>query len=365
VPTHRPIERSRGLPLVVRLMLIVAVVGLGVVVLFTATGGLSRAVATLGTSLGGLFDKLTATATPGPSGSVFAESPIIDPPSEPYTNQKGIDLVITVPREVVGKGALVRLYVALSDQAPSPAHEDVPVGSTPRVVIPNVELTKGVNDFTATLVGPDTVESEQSPVVRYIYDGTKPRVTLTSPKDGATVNRETVKLSGKTQGRSALVARNSANATSVTGAAAANGTFTLTLPLDTGSNAITITATDPAGNVGELVLSVRRGSGELTAVLTASIYRIRINRLPEPIELEALVTDPDGKPLEGARVTFSLTIPGIAPLTFEARTGGDGRATFRTIVPKGAAAGTGPASVLVRTSEFGRVTDRTVITMLD
>jgi Glucodextranase, domain B len=346
-------------------MLVAAVVGLGVIVLYTATGGLSRAVATLGTSLGGIFDKLTATSSPGPSGSLFAESPIIDPPSEPYTNQKGIDLVITVPGEVVGKGALVRLYVALADQVSSPAHEDVPVGSTPRVVVPDVELTKGANDFTATLVGPDGAESEQSPVVRYIYDGVKPRITLTSPKDGATVNRETVKLTGKTQGRSALVARNSANATSVTGAAAANGTFALTLPLVTGSNAITITATDPAGNTGELVLSVQRGSGELTAVLTASIYRIRISRLPEPIELEVLVTDPDGKPLEGARVTFSLTIPGIAPLTFETQTGGDGRAIFRTTVPKGATAGTGPASVLVRTSEFGRITDRTVIAMLD
>jgi hypothetical protein len=346
-------------------MLVAAVAGLGVIVLYTATGGLSRAVATLGTSLGGLFDRLTEQASPGPSGSLFAESPIIEAPNEPYTNQKGIDLVITVPSEAVGKNARVRLYVALGDQAPGQAHEDVPVGSTPRVVIPNVELTKGVNDFTATLVGPDGAESEQSPVIRYVYDGIKPRITLTSPKDGATLNRETVKLTGKTQGRSTLVARNSTNATSATGTAAANGTFSVTLPLVTGSNAITITATDPAGNVGELVLSVQRGSGELTAVLSASVYRIRIDRLPERIELEVLVTDPDGKPLEGARVTFSLTIPGIAPLTFEAQTGGDGRATFRTTIPKGASAGTGPASVLVRTKEFGRVTDRTVITMLD
>jgi hypothetical protein len=353
------------LPLVARVLLVVAVAGLGVIVLYTATGGLSRAVATLGTSLGGLFDRLTATASPAPSGSVLADSPVIEPPSEPYTNQKSIDLVITVPSGVVGQhGALVRLYVALKDQAPAPVHEDVPIGSTPRVVVPNVDLTKGVNDFTATLVGPDGVESEQSAVVRYVLDISKPKITLTAPKEGVTVNRPTVKLTGKTQGRSALVARNSTNATSATATAAADGTFALNLPLDTGSNAITIDATDPAGNVGELVLSVRRGSGNLTAELSSSIYRIRISRLPEPIELEVLVTDPDGNPLEGASVTFSLTIPGIAPLTFEARTGGDGRATFRTTVPKGASEGTGPASVLVRTDEFGRITDRTVITMV-
>ena len=345
-------------------MLVAAVVGLGVIVLYAATGGLSRAVATLGASLGGVFDRLTETGSPAPSGAIFTESPIIEPPSEPYTNQKGIDLVITVPSQALGKSARVRLYVALADQSPGQAHEDVPIGSTPRVVIPNVELTKGVNDFTATLVGPDDQESERSPVVRYVLDPAKPRITLTSPKDGATINGDSVRLTGKTQARSALIARNSTNAASVTGTGNADGRFALILPLVTGSNAITITATDPAGNVGELVLSVQRGSGELTAVLSASTYRIRISRLPDPITLRVLVTDPDGRPLEGARVTFSLTIPGIAPLTFDAETGGDGRAAFRTIVPKGASPGTGPASVLVRTSAFGKVTDRTVITVL-
>jgi hypothetical protein len=347
-------------------MLVVTVAGLGVIVLFTATGGLSRAVGTLGTSLGGVFDRLTTISSPVPSQALIADSPTIESPTEPYTNQASIDLVVTVPSDVVGrKGVLVRLYVALKDQAPAQAHEEVQVGSTPRVVIPDVELTKGVNDFTATLVAPDGTESEQSSVVRYVLDQAKPKITLTSPRNGATVNRDTVKLVGRTQGRSAIIARNSANASSTTGTAAADGSFTLNLPLVTGANSITLSATDPAGNANELVLSVKRGSGKLTANLTASIYRIRKSHLPEPIELDVLVTDPDGNPLEGAEVTFSLTIPGIAPLTFQAETGGDGRAKFRTTVPRGATKGTGPASVLVRTTELGRTTDRTVISIVD
>src|SRR5919197_4401767 len=123
--THRRIERSRGLPLVVKLMLVLAVAGLGVIVLYTATGGLSKAVATLGTSLGGVFDKLTSTSSPAPSQALVADSPTIESPTEPYTNQASIDLVVTVPSDVVGrKGVLVRLYVALKDQTPAQAHEE-------------------------------------------------------------------------------------------------------------------------------------------------------------------------------------------------------------------------------------------------
>jgi hypothetical protein len=351
--------------MVARVLLVVAVVGLGAVVLYTATGGLGTVVASIGTSFGGLVDKLTTTGSPAPSSAVVADAPIVEAPSEPYTNQKHVDIVVTVPSDVVGKtGAVVRLYVAPPKQEPAVAGQDTVIGSTPRVVIPDVVLTKGVNNFGATVVTAGGVESDMSPLVSYILDMSKPKITLTSPKDGATVNRSTVKLTGRTQGRSGLTARNSANGVSTTGTAAGNGSFTLNLALDNGTNAITITATDPAGNVGQLVLSVKRGSGKLTAALTSSTYRLRISRLPEPIELDVLVTDPDGNPLEGASVTFSLTVPGVPPLTFQAETGGDGKASFRTTVPKGATVGTGPASVLVRTDDFGKTTARTVISVV-
>ena len=73
-------------------------------------------------------------------------------------------------------------------------------------------------------------------------------------------------IEGKTQGRATLIARNAANGSSISGTAGTDGLFTLELAISTGTNEITITGTDPAGNVKELVLTVRRGSGNLTAV---------------------------------------------------------------------------------------------------
>ena len=60
-------------------------------------------------------------------------------------------------------------------------------------------------------------------------------------------------------------------------------------------------------------LTVSRGSGKLRASLSASAYSISRARLPQTIQLTVTVDDPDGKPLEGAEVTFTLSIPGIRP----------------------------------------------------
>jgi hypothetical protein len=267
---------------------------------------------------------------------------------------------VIIPPDVVGDpNTVVRLYLSLPDQVAAPILESA-IGTARRVVIPDVELTDGANDFTATLIGP-AGESEPSPIVTFVLDAAPPNIALTSPADGATVNGAVIELVGRTQGRTTLVALNAANNASVTGLAAADGTFKLTLPLESGMNAITITATDPAGNVASAVVTLGRGTGKLTAAVSASAYRISAKTLPAAMDLAVLVTNPDGRPLEGAQVTFILTIPGIQPVTADRQTGPDGRATFQTTVPKGATVGQGGLSVLVTTSSFGETTDRTAV----
>ena len=76
------------------------------------------------------------------------------------------------------------------------------------------------------------------------------------------------------------------------------------------------------------------------------------------------MTDPDGKALEGARVTFTLSVPGIATVTRTKTTDGNGKASFETTIPKSATVGQGLAAVLVKTDEFGSVDDRAVITIV-
>lgn len=349
--------------MILRAGLALTVMALGVGVFIVATGGLTRAMGAIGSSVDGFLTNLTATPSPRPTVAMIADSPLIERPSEPYTNEPSVDLVVTVPPSVVGDpDTRLRIYLSLPDQVAAPILE-VAVGPTRRVVLPGVELTDGANDFTATLVGP-AGESEPSPLVTFVLDTAIPKVTVTSPKNAATVNRPAVDLVGKTQGRSTLVARNEANNASVTGAAAADGKFKLTLPLEAGVNGITITATDPAGNVGTAVVAIRRGSGKLAAKVTASTYQVSVRKLPLSIDLGVLVTDPDGRPLEGASVTFILTVPGIPAVTAERLTGGDGRAVFRTRVPKGATVGQAKLSVLVKTNQFGSTTGFTVIRLV-
>ena len=352
---HRALDRRRPLPLVVRLALVAVVVAIGMAVFSAATGGLTRVVSAIGGSVEGFIDDITRTPRPSATPLIVSDAPFLEAPEEPYTNVPTVDLVVTVPADVVGDpDTILRLYVALPEQAPAPIDE-LPIGTTRRMVIPDVVLTPGRNEFSVTLDGP-AGESESSPVVTWILDQTPPKIDIATPKDGATINRAAVTITGKTQGRTALVARNEANSASTTGAAEADGTFSLSLPLATGTNGIHIQATDPAGNTAELVLSVKRGTGKLTAVVTAEPVRMSRKTLPRPLSITVLVTDPDGRPLEGARVTFVVTIPGLPPVTSESSTRGDGRTTFQTTVPKGATEGAIGVSVLVATDEFGQTT---------
>ena len=356
-------ERAkRNLPLPARVLLGVAVAALGIVVFAAATGGIGALVGALGQSFSGFFNGILATPSPSPTAVIVADSPLIQPPTEPYTNSTTIDLDLTLPSDVVGDpSAEVRIYLALEGQAPAPIDQK-PVGATPRMIFP-VTLTPGRNDFSATIIDGET-ESEPSPIVTFILDTEPPPIHVTSPAEGATVNADTVTIQGTTQGRSSIGARNEANGFSVVGTAESDGSFAISLPLEAGPNGIRISVTDPAGNAAEAILNAVRGSGTLTAALSSSAYRISAGGLPATIQLTVLVTNPDGQRLEGASVTFSLTLPGIPPITFDTTTGGDGRAAFSTTLPKDVSPGAGNATVLVTTTAFGATSDQVGITIV-
>jgi Glucodextranase, domain B len=360
---RRAPEPARGMPLVARLALVVAVAALAVVVVSTVTGTLPRVVSSVGSALGGISESVLRTPVPSVSLAPIPSAPTLVSPENPYTNKPTATISGTVPLEVVGRdGYVVRLYVALPDQAPV-AVRDIAVGETTSFVVDDLPLEPGRNDVSATLVGSGG-ESEPSPVVTYVLDTSKPKITITSPRNKATVNGATVTITGKTQGRCTVVARNEANGTAATTSAADNGSFTLDVPLSSGTNGIALTATDLAGNVGSAVLSVRRGSGKLNVAMSASAYRISAARLPRSIELRAQVTDPNARLLAGQAVTFTLTIPGVPAITGDDVTDGSGTATFTTTIPAGATQGTGLATAFVSTADFGDASGRVSVTII-
>jgi hypothetical protein len=351
------------MPLPARLALVIAVVALAAVVVTTVTGALPRVVSAIGTALGGIAGTVVARPTASPSLTPIPAPPTLAAPRSAYTNKPTATFVGTVPLEVVGRdGFLIRIYVALPEQEPV-AVRDVAVGETPSFVVENLPLEPGRNDVTATLVGPGG-ESETSPVITYVLDTSKPKITVTSPESGATINGETATITGKTQGSSVVVARNEANGTSATATADAKGTFTLEITLRSGDNAIALTATDPAGNVGTAVLAVRRGSGSLDVALSASAYRISAALLPRNLELRVLVTDPDGGPIAGQVVSFTLSIPGVPVITSDGTSDESGLATFRTTIPAGATEGSGLATAFVSTLDFGAASAQISITII-
>jgi hypothetical protein len=362
---HRKVERGPGLPLVVRGALVVAIVVLVGAVAIIGSQGVAPVVAAIGDAFGGVVDRIGATPEPAsPTPEPVSDAPSIVPPEEPFTRAETVDVTVTVPRSVTGTGNhSVRLYVTLTDQ-PTALVGEAEIGVSPTVVIPAIPLGRGRNSFHATVAGPST-ESDPSEVVAWVLDRARPPITIGTPRvDGAVVNRSTLGVAGKTQSRSTVSARNEANGVTATTTAAADGTFTVNVPLAAGTNGITLRVTDPAGNTNTAVVTVIRGSGKVQAQLSASAYRFSARRLPDDVEFRLTIRDPDGRPMVDALVLFTITVPGVEPIvSSELPTGGDGIAVFRTEIPRGATPGGGLVSVLVTTQEFGTLTDRQVLTI--
>ena len=164
-PLTDKVERGPGIALPFRLLLAIAVASLGVAVLLVATGGFARVASAIGSSFGGFVGSITATPVPSAADPEAADSPVLEVPDEPYTNQPTVDLQGTVPASVAGDTeSRIRIYVAIGDGDPGVVTE-IPVGETQRFVVPDVALSAGTNTFTATIVGPTDLESEASAAV--------------------------------------------------------------------------------------------------------------------------------------------------------------------------------------------------------
>lgn len=362
IATHRPIQRRGSLPLGVKVALALAVLVLGAGVLVVGAGGLRLVATGLGSTLAGFVEGVTSTPTPSATVTPISDAPSLAAPSEPYTSSPRIDLQVTVPAALIGStDHHIRVYLALKDQPLTPI-QDAAISDSAKTIVP-VALEVGINDLSVSIVGPEG-ESDTSPVVRYVLDTTKPKISITAPKDGAVVNGNKVTVSGKVQGRSQLIARNTDNGSSASGTAASDGTFSLSIALATGLNHVTINATDPAGNAGSISFTVRRGTGRLTVSLSSSASSVSRRGLPARLRLSCVVTDPDGHALAGADVTFTLSVPGLPTITQDGKTGVDGRYSFQTTINRGADLGQGNATVLVSSTDYGSTQDLVSITMV-
>ncbi len=312
-----------------------------------------RSSAAFGQALSGVVGKLTQTAAPSATDAVLPPAPSLSIPTQPYTNQATLDLTGTIPTSVAGQtGYTVRIYRQTGSGAPAVVAQ-IPVGDSPTFTAPGVSLLGGSNAFTATLVSAGG-ESPPSIAVTYILDQAKPKITISSPAKNAVVNGATVTITGQTQAGSAISARDEANAQTAVATADNSGKFSVVVPIAAGTNGINVTATDPAGNTASAVISVQRGSGKLTIKLTASTYHFSATRT-NPITMSMFVLDPNGAPLAGAVVTFSLSVPGTTPvITKTLTTDSSGRVSWKTTIAK-TVPGKGEIAAMVQTTDYGQM----------
>lgn len=362
---HRRIERRRDLPLVAKAALALAVVALGFSIVWVGSSGVAPVIGAIAGGLGGVVGRIgdaVASQSPTPPPTV-SDAPSIVAPENPYTSDELLDVTVNVPLPVVGQeGYSVRLWVTLKDVPPE-AVAEVPVGPTATLLVAGVTLAPGRNDIQASIVGPGG-ESERSAVATWVLDAVPPRVTITSPENNAKISKTSVRIKGKTQARSTVLVLNDANGATASVEADKDGLFEVVVAVAVGTNAVTVTVTDPAGNANSKTITLRKGSGKLGVRLTGSIYQFRVSRLPRDATFSVAVTGPDGRPVTGATALFTVTVPGLeAIVSGEVSTGKSGTATFTTRIPAGATKGSGLASVLVRTEDYGTGTDRQVLTV--
>lgn len=368
-PDRRRVRQYQGMdarrpkaPLAGRTVLRISVVALAVLVFVIVSGAMGPVLGSLANGFGIAFGKLTATPVPSATNLPPAGAPSIASPEQPYTKEPAIELLVTIPQEAVGDtNAKVRIYLALEGLDPAPV-VDVAVGATTRLTVP-FELTKGRNEITATLFR-GSEESKPSPAVTYILDQDPPKITVKSPKNGAAIDVPDVTITGTTQPGTSLVAVDDVNGTSITSQADGDGRFEFGMLLGAGTNTITITGTDPAGNTGTTKLKLIQGSAKMGVQLTASSYRISASKHPASMQLVVYVTDPSGSPLVGASAFFTLQIPGLGPISNSLVTGANGRAVFTTPLVGKITVGGGLGTVLVTSDLYGTSSDRVTLTFV-
>jgi hypothetical protein len=366
VTSHRPIDRGPGLPLIVRGLLVVAIVALGAVVLYTATGELGKAVAGIGTNLTRAVNSITSGSSAAPSGSAVApDSPNLDQPANAYTNEATVDISGTVPLSVLGsKDDTITLFQALSGQDPVPVRDGVAIPPTANFTIPGVRLVKGTNVFTAVIVDASGTESKKSKSVSYVLDTSKPKLTITSPKNSSTVNGISIQVKGRTQANSTILAVNATNHATGSATADKNGAFTVRIAVAKGANTINITSTDPATNATSTTVRVTRGAGKLSLGLTANHYSFSA-KSGSVLRFTALLVDPDGHPIPGQTVVFTISIAGVPTDVRQATTDGSGKATVTmTIGPHAANSGRNHTGIVVASAQthFGHIQKSIAVT---
>jgi len=279
------------------------------ITLFVIAGAIGLAAVALPfiTSIGG-----SGSPTPPPT-SLEPGRPTLTEPSEPITSASTITISGTLPQDLLEKSdGIIRIIITREDGSVITGAE-ITMPKTAGFDVARIPLSAGSNVIEAVAVL-NGIEGERSASITVVRDTTPPALTITTPTPGEIMNGGSVAVTGKTDKDVEVQVRNETTGTIESGRSTTQGAFSIGITLRDGTNLLTITATDGAGNQSSksVEISTSASVGRISIILNPGTI-ILANR--KDFRITATATDSTGAPAANSRVCMYVSATGAEPST--------------------------------------------------
>lgn len=217
----------------------------------------------------------------------------------------------SLPQDLLATSdALIRILITRDDGSVITGAE-VAMPKTAGFEIAQIPLAAGSNVIEAVVVV-NGVEGNRSNPVTVVRDTSPPTLTITSPKPGDVLSGDSVSITGKTDKDIDVQVRNETTGTIESGRSSTKGAFSIAIALRDGTNVLTITATDGAGNQTSksVEISTSASAGRISIVLNPGTIILSTRR---DFRITATVTDSSGAPAANVRACMYVTPFGGQP----------------------------------------------------
>lgn len=359
-----PTADDASLTLGRRIGVLVVLVALGGAIVLAASGSGDDRTAGLGVTP----TTRAVIATSGPLTGPVTTPPLVGTPTgrasflEPEStlvNTRRLNLRVKVPDPGVPWDGLELRVLRGGTQVLGKAIGPEDLDRKGRVTLKGIPLKRGSNKL-GVLLANTTGDGPLSETLTIRLDDRAPRLKVTSPRAGSTLNADSVTVRGRTVPGIRVVIRNVTTDQKVEAYADGEGRFGASVRLKRGRDTIKVAVADAAGNEKVEQFAIVRGNGKPEARLSLSRDGFRRSALPRHFDARVSVLDADGRPIKGARVVFTIAPPGTPAQIRETTTAKDGVATWSGFrVVKDAVKGTGLVTVLVTLSDGRQLKDTT------
>ncbi len=278
------------------------------ITLFAIAGAIGLAVVMLPiiTSIGG-----SGSPTPPPA-SLEPGRPTLTEPSEPITAASTVTISGNLPQDLLDKSdAIIRIIITRDDGSVITGAE-IKMPKTAGFDVAQIPLSSGTNVIEAVVVV-NGVEGTRSTSITIVRDTSAPSLTVTAPTPGEIMNGDSVTVTGKTDKDIDVQVRNETTGTIEGGRSTTKGAFSIGITLRDGTNVLTITATDGAGNQTStsVEISTSASVGRISIILNPGT--IILSKKPIAFRITATATDSTGSPATNVRVCMYVTADGATP----------------------------------------------------